>query len=81
MALTDIYRNLVINEVKTLKRNGCSCDDWKRVMVKDGFDPKKCVNVIFSGDIRLGVFRKPFTDESGISIQSGILNARLLTVL
>jgi carbonic anhydrase/acetyltransferase-like protein (isoleucine patch superfamily) len=33
--------------------------------------------VIFSGDIRLGVFNEPFIDESGISIQSGILNARL----
>ncbi len=41
------------------------------------FDPKKCVNVIFSGDIRLGVFDKPFIDESGVSIPSGILNARL----
>jgi hypothetical protein len=46
-------------------------------VVKEGFDPEKCVNVIFSGDIRLGVFNEPFIDESGISIQSGILNARL----
>jgi carbonic anhydrase/acetyltransferase-like protein (isoleucine patch superfamily) len=46
-------------------------------MVKDGFDPKKCVNVIFSGDIRLGIFNEPFIDESGVNIQSGILNARL----
>ena len=73
----DIYQHLTPPEVKALTHNGCSCDDWNRVMVKKGFDPARCVNVIFSGDIRLGVFRKPFTDESGISIQSGILNARL----
>jgi hypothetical protein len=77
MALTDIYRNLAIDEVKTLKRNGCSCNDWKRIKVKDGFDPEKCVNVVFSGDIKLGIFDETFIDELGISIQSGILNARL----
>ena len=54
-----------------------SCDDWSRVRVKEGFDPSSCFNVIFSGDITLGVFKEPFIDESGISIPSGILNARL----
>ena len=77
MALTDIYRNLAILEIKALTRNGCSCDDWSRVRVKEGFDPSRCINVIFSGDITLGVFNEPFTDESGICIPSGILNARL----
>ena len=65
------------SETSILKYNGCSCDNWKLVKVKEGFDPARCVNVIFSGDIRLGVFKEPFIDESGISIQSGILNARL----
>jgi carbonic anhydrase/acetyltransferase-like protein (isoleucine patch superfamily) len=77
MVLTDIYRNLAIQEVNALTKNGCSCDDWNRVRVKEGFGPSRCKNVIFSGDIRLGVFNEPFIDESGISIQSGILNARL----
>jgi hypothetical protein len=77
MVLTDIHRNLAIHEVNALTKNGCSCDDWNRVRVKEGFDPSRCKNVIFSGDIRLGVFNEPFIDESGISIQSGILNARL----
>jgi carbonic anhydrase/acetyltransferase-like protein (isoleucine patch superfamily) len=77
MVLTNIYRNLAIQEVNALTKNGCSCDDWNRVRVKEGFDPSRCKNVIFSGDIRLGVFKEPFIDESGISIHSGILNARL----
>jgi carbonic anhydrase/acetyltransferase-like protein (isoleucine patch superfamily) len=77
MVLTDIYRNLAIHEVNALTKNGCSCDDWNRVRIKEGFDPSRCKNVIFSGDIRLGVFNEPFIDESGISIRSGILNARL----
>jgi len=77
MNAKDKYRNLTTPEIEVLKLNGCSCDNWNRVSVKDGFDPAKCVNAIFSGDISLGVFNEPFIDESGVSIPSGILNARL----
>jgi hypothetical protein len=71
------YRNLTASETEILKSNGCSCDDWKRVKVREGFNPSGIINVIFSGDIRLGVFNEPFVDESGVSIPGGILNARL----
>ena len=77
MAQTDKFRNLSIREVESLTKNGCSCDDWDKVKVKDGFDTSSCLNVIFSGNITLGIFNEPFIDESGISIQSGIMNARL----
>jgi hypothetical protein len=77
MSLTDIYRNLTSQEVKILIANGCSCDEWKEVRVKHGFNPASCKNVIFSGKINLGVFNEPFIDESGVSIPSGIRNARL----
>src|SRR5450759_4630067 len=77
MKLKADFRNITVPETAILKCNGCSCDDWSRVRVKEGFDPSCCRNVIFSGDITLGVFNKPFIDESGVSIPSGILNARL----
>ncbi len=77
MNAKDKYRNLTTREIDSLKVNGCSCNDWNKVSVLDGFDPSRCVNVIFSGDICLGVFNEPFIDESGVSIPSGILNARL----
>lgn len=77
MIQIDKYHNLSNSEIEALKLNGCSCDDWNRVKVKDGFDPSRCSAVIMSGDIKLGVFSEPFTDESGVSIPSGILNARL----
>jgi len=77
MDLKKKYRNITITETDILRLNGCSCDDWSRVKVKDGFDPSRCINVIFSGDISLGVFNEPFIDESGVSISSGIMNARL----
>jgi hypothetical protein len=75
--LRDVYRNLATLEVETLKLKGCSCNDWSKVRVREGFDPTCCKNVIFSGDITLGVFNEPYIDESGVSIPSGILNARL----
>jgi hypothetical protein len=74
---TPAYRNLTPAETEVLVTNGCKCDDWNRVMVKEGFNPLCCVNVIFSGDIALGVFNESFVDRSGVSIKSGILNARL----
>ena len=77
MNMKDDFRNLTEHEITLLKLNGCTSEDWSRISVKDGFDPDCCKNVIFSGDIYLGLFDEPFIDESGISIRSGIVNARL----
>ncbi len=71
------YRNLTSSEIELLKLNNCRCDDWNRVKVLDGFNPAHCVNVIFSGDILLGIFTDPFIDESGVVMAGGIYNARL----
>ena len=77
MKSDNYFRHLTDQEISALKANGCSCEKWNYMKVLDGFDPSYCKNVIFSGDIRLGVFSKPFVDESGLSIRSGINNARL----
>jgi hypothetical protein len=77
MSLKDNFRNISGSEIETMILNGCSCDDWTRVKVSEGFDPSCCSNVIFSGDIKLGVFSKSFTDTSGVRTPGGILNARL----
>lgn len=77
MKTVEDYRHLTGDEIAILSSNGCSCENWNYIMVKDGFNPSCCKNVIFSGEIRLGIFDKPFIDESGLSIRSGINNARL----
>jgi carbonic anhydrase/acetyltransferase-like protein (isoleucine patch superfamily) len=71
------YRKLTRNEIQSMTGNNCSCDDWEKIMVMEGFNPSQCKNVTFSGDIKLGVFDKPFVDKSGVSIPAGILNARI----
>jgi len=72
-----IYRDLTGQEIKVLISNGCSCENWNDVKVLDGFNPSHCKKVIFSGEIRLGVYDKTFLDESGVTINSGINNSRL----
>lgn len=71
------YRDLTEKEIKLLISNGCSCENWDYIKVIDGFNPSHCNKVIFSGEIRLGVFAKTFLDESGVTINSGIFNSRL----
>ena len=71
------YRDLSDSEIIILKNNGCRCDNWNNVKVMNGFDPASCINVTFSGDIKLGNFNKTFTDESGVTLRYGISNAHL----
>lgn len=77
MNMKDNYRSLLLQEREILLSNGCSCDDWNRVKVIEGFDPSRCIKCIFSGDIYLGIFQDPYIDDSGVTIPSGLLNVRL----
>jgi hypothetical protein len=71
------FRKLKAAEKESLIANNCKSDDWGDIMVLDGFDPSRCQNVVFSGEIRLGVFNETLTDKSGVSIRCGISNAHL----
>jgi hypothetical protein len=71
------YRPLTSLEIEQLKQNRCSADDWTHIHVLDGFDPTYVHQVEFSGDIRLGRFEKRFTLAGGLSVHTGIFNARL----
>jgi hypothetical protein len=77
MELVDKYRDITDQEVNSLESNGCSCSDWSRVKVKEGFETSGCKNCTFSGDIFLGVYTMPYTDESGVTIPCGLSNSRI----
>jgi hypothetical protein len=77
MSVLTGYRPISESEIKTLVDNNCICESWSNIEVKPGFDPSTCKNVHFSGRIRIGVFSKHTIDESGVSINSGIVNAHL----
>ncbi|MGD0343200.1 MAG: DUF4954 family protein, partial [Bacteroidales bacterium] len=63
--------------IQVLLSNGCTCDNWNDIEIRQGFDPQKCRNVHFSGKIKMGLFSKSFSDESGVTINSGIVNAQI----
>jgi hypothetical protein len=71
------YRDLSGGEIKILISNGCSSDEWSKIRVLNGFDPARCRNVTFSGNIRIGKLKGSFTDKAGVIIPGGIINARL----
>ena len=74
------YRQLTAQEIEQLKGQGCSAEDWERVLVADGFNPKYVRFSRFSGDIRLGVFEAGFDLPGGIHKHSGLYNTTLHNV-
>ena len=74
------YRQLTAQEIEQLKSQGCSAEDWDRVLVADGFNPKYVRFSRFSGDIRLGVFEVGFDLPGGIHKHSGLYNTTLHNV-
>jgi hypothetical protein len=71
------YRSISNEEIEVLCKNGCFCEDWLRVKVKDGFIADRIRNVSFSGDVFLGVFKRKVSFPGGIERFSGIYNATI----
>ncbi len=74
------YRGLTAEEIAVLKEQACSCSEWERVRVTDGFNPKYVRSTRFSGDIYLGVFEKAFVLPGGMKKHSGLYHATLHNV-
>jgi hypothetical protein len=69
------YRQLKDEEISSLVRNGCRCNNWNDLFVKDGFDPVFYINVIFSGQNKLGIVNKTPSDDQCPGFVFGIVNA------
>jgi hypothetical protein len=75
--MTTQYRSLSSEEIKRLTSQGCSCTDWSKVWVAEGFDANKVRVTHFSGDIKLGVFNKQTSFIGGVTKPAGINNATI----
>ena len=75
------FRLLSPEEIEMLKSRSCAAEDWNRILVAEGFSARYVRNVRFSGDVRLGAFRKDFAMPGGIRKHSGIYNATLHNVV
>lgn len=70
-------RTLTLEEIETLERNGCTAEDWGCISVAEDFSPAYVHNVVFGGEVCLGVFDKQIETEEGFMRHSGIRNAVL----
>jgi len=70
------YRALSAGEIRALVAGGSSAEDWGRVAVADGFQPRQVARSRFSGSIRLGRFRNPLS-VCGVSLPSGVYDSTL----
>lgn len=71
------YRKLSNEEISQLKQQRCSAEDWNAIEVHPNFQADYVSDTLFSGNVRLGCFKKSFTQEGGIVRHSGIRLATL----
>jgi len=71
------WRALSTAEIARLAQQGCTCDDWSRVQVADGFRADRVQTTRFCGDFRLGVFDKEIPFFGGVTKPAGISHATI----
>jgi len=69
------YRSLTPQEISNLEGRGSRAESWDRVRVAPDFDARRVENCRFSGDVRLGAFRKDVVFFGGLRRPSGITRA------
>lgn len=69
------YRNISASEISELIKNGCTCDDWSSIQVRDGFSSKHIKDSQFSGNVKIGLLEKTFHLAGGVKKHSCITNA------
>ncbi len=74
------YRHLTPEETAQLERQLCHSQDWDKVMVSEVFSPDYVFSSRFSGDIRLGSFRKEFLLAGGMKKHAGLYHVTLHNV-
>ncbi len=74
------YRHLTPAEVLRLQAQSCLAEDWRRIMVSDGFDASRVISTRFSGDVRIGSLEGDFTLAGGITKHSGLYHVTLHNV-
>ncbi|UCC96544.1 MAG: DUF4954 family protein [Phycisphaerales bacterium] len=71
------FHPLSADQIDELTRQGCSCDDWSKVEVAEGFKAHAVKSTHFSGCVKLGVFEKPVSFFGGVAKPSGISHATI----
>lgn len=73
-----MYRKISYHEINILQNNGCKSCDWDKVeVVANDFNPENIINVVFSGNIKLGSFSSKVEIEPNVFRDAGIYNAHI----
>jgi len=68
-------RPLTAKEISRLTDRGCSCADWSKVEVAEGFNAETVRATHFSGRVKLGAFNTRIAFFGGVEKPAGISNA------
>lgn len=71
-------RGLQKPEVAELEARGCTAEDWSRVRVAVGFNPRRVRGCEFHGDVVLGRFRQRVQLADGVEVIAGLSNSTLV---
>ena len=74
------YRKLTLQEIEILKNQMCTASDWSLIEVSGDFSPEYVHYTRFSGNIRIGSFRKEFSLSGGMKKHSGLFYTTLHNV-
>ena len=79
MSTTD-YQPLNSQQIALLKQNGCTAEDWSRILVAPPFLPDRFFHVEFIGDIRIDRQTETVLLPDGNHRPAGIHHARLRNI-
>ncbi len=65
-------------EIAQLSTQGNTAEDWSRVRVVDGFNPRRVRNCDFRGEVILGEFEKRVLLTDGVEVFAGVSNSTLV---
>ena len=71
------FRALSDKQINQLISQGCTCEDWSKVQVAEGFKAETIKSTHFSGNVKLGVFSKQASFFGGVSKSTGISDATI----
>jgi len=66
------FRRLGDDEVQTMRKHGCTAQDWSQIEVSDGFVAERVRNTHFQGTIRIGRLSGDLDGGSGVRKPCGI---------
>jgi hypothetical protein len=73
------HRSLTAREIERLEKNGNIAEDWKRILVRQAFDPDRVVNCEFYGRVYLGDTKPECIEYNDLRLPVGLRNSTIIS--